>query len=107
MQQDTLAEILGVEKEIRDKLDAEREQASKWLEHARREIEQAHLAAMAGLQESCGQDAEAAKRAAHPQAATVIRQAETSARPIDRFHDDDLRQLIRRHIAVIVPGGGS
>jgi len=36
MEQSTLAEILGVEKEIRVQLGAEREQASRWLEDARR-----------------------------------------------------------------------
>ena len=39
MQQSTLQEILGVEQEIREKLNAEREKASQWLEDARRQIQ--------------------------------------------------------------------
>jgi len=50
MEQSTLAEILGVEKEIRVQLDVEREQASRWLEDARREVEREHEAALTRLQ---------------------------------------------------------
>jgi len=101
MEQSTLAEVLGVEKETRDKLDAEREQAGKWLENARREIEQAHLAELARLRESVAQGEEAARQAARDKAAEIVRQAEIAARQADRFQDDELRQLILRHISVL------
>jgi hypothetical protein len=104
MEQDTLTAILGVEKEIRDKLDAEREQAGKWLEHARCEIEQAHQAALAQLREAAGQGESAAKQAAGDKAAGIVLEATTAAREIDRFQDDDLRRFVRRHIACIAPG---
>ena len=52
MEQDTLTEILGIEKVIRDKLDAERDQATAWREQARSTIEQAHQAELERLREA-------------------------------------------------------
>jgi hypothetical protein len=98
MEQNTLADILGVEREIRDKLDVEREKASKWLENARREIEQSHLAGTGRLRESGEQGDQEAKRAAADKAADIVRQAENAVREIDRHEDDDLRRLLRRHL---------
>lgn len=98
MEQNTLADILGVEREIRDKLDVEREKASKWLENARREIELSHLAETGRLGESGEQGDQEAKRAAADKAADIVRQAENAVREIDRHEDDDLRRLVRRHL---------
>jgi hypothetical protein len=52
MKQDTLTEILGIEQVIRDKLDAERDQATAWREQARSTIEQAHQAELERLREA-------------------------------------------------------
>ena len=105
MEQSTLAEILGVEKEIRVQLDAEREQASRWLENARREIEQAHQAALAQLQADAEHRREAALQAAHDRASAIIRGAEAAASTQALISDDELRPLLRTHLAVLVPGG--
>jgi len=40
MERDTLEEILAVEKEIREKLEGDRDEASRWLAGIRHEIEQ-------------------------------------------------------------------
>jgi hypothetical protein len=104
MEQDTLTEILGVEKVIRDKLDAEREQACAWREQARNAIEQAHQAELARLRDAALQDEAAAKQAATERAAAIVLAAATAAAAIERFQDDDLRPYVRQHIACIAPG---
>ena len=104
MEQSTLAEILGVEQEIRVQLEAEREQASRWLENARREIDQAHEADLARLRADAEQARGGVLKAARDSAAAVIEAAETAAREQALATDDELRRLVRRHIAVIVPG---
>jgi flagellar biosynthesis/type III secretory pathway protein FliH len=103
MEQSTLAEILGVEKEIRAQLDAEREQASRWLENARREIEQAHQADLAHLQAEAQLCRDAGLRAARDRASTIVQAAESAAAEQGLLTDDALRALIRRHIAAILP----
>ena len=104
MEQDTLTEILGIEKVIRDKLDAEREQATAWREQARSTIEQAHQAELERLREAALQHEAAAKQAAGARAAAIVLEATTAAAAIERFQDDDLRPYVRQHIACIAPG---
>ena len=104
MEQDTLTEILGVEKVIRDKLDAERGQANAWREQARSTIEQAHQADLERLREAALQDEAAAKQAAGERAAAIVLEATTAAAAIERFQDDELRPYVRQHIACIAPG---
>jgi hypothetical protein len=103
MEQSTLAEILGVEQEIRAQLDAEREQASRWLENTRREIEQAHQAEVARLQDEARQRRETALRDARDKASALIQAAEAAASVQARGSDDELRPIVRARIAVIVP----
>ena len=104
MEQDTLTEILGVEKVIRDKLDAEREHAYSWREQARSAIEQAHQAELERLRDTALRDEAAAKQAASERAAAIVLAATTAAAAIERFQDDDLRPYVRQHIACIAPG---
>jgi hypothetical protein len=104
MQQSTLQEILGVEEEIREKLSAEREKASQWLEDERRRILAEHTAEMGSLQGSSSQGEAAARQAARKGAAEIVSQAQGVARDSERLGDDALRSLVVRHIACIVPG---
>lgn len=107
MHQSTLQEILGVEEEIREKLNAEREQASQWLEDERRRILAEHTAEMGRLQGSSSQGEAAAREAARKSAAEIVSQAQGAAHVIERHGDDALRSLVVRHIACIVPGTSS
>jgi hypothetical protein len=104
MHQSTLQEILGVEEEIREKLNAEREKASQWLEDERRRIQAEHTAEMGRLQGSSSQGEAAAREAARRNAAEIVSEAQAAAHAIERHGDDALRRLVARHIACIVPG---
>jgi hypothetical protein len=103
MKQGTLAEILDVEKGIRDQLDAERAQASRWLEDERREIERAHEAALAQLRAESQRRRDAALRTARDEAAGVIERARSSAASQTLLSDDELRAVVRRRIGRILP----
>ena len=105
MEQSTLAEILGVEQDIRAQLEAERAQASRWLEDARRALEQAHQAELAQLQSETRRHRELALQAATEAAAAMVRRAEAAARVQADVSDEELRALLRRHLAGIVPEG--
>lgn len=101
MEQDTLAEILEVEKAIRDRLESERGEAGKWLAQARSDIEQAHQSGLANLQDSAAQGVSAASQATRDKAAAIVLAATTAARDMDRFQDEELRAFVRRAIAPI------
>jgi len=104
MERDTLEEILAVEKEIRDKLDGERDEASRWLAGVRHEIEQEKLAEIVRLRDSIAQQDEAAQKAARAKANEIVRRATDAAQRIERVRDDDLARRVRQHVACIVPG---
>lgn len=103
MEQSTLTEILGVEQQIRARLDAEREQASQWLENARREIERSHEAALDRLRADARQRQEAALQAARDRVAAAVREAESAAAAQSLVSDAALRPLVRRHLAELLP----
>jgi vacuolar-type H+-ATPase subunit H len=103
MNQSTLAEILDVEKGIRAELDAEREKAGRWLEDAQREIERAHQDALAGLQAEAGRRRESVLHAAREEAAGIIQRAGQAASRQALLSDDQLRAVLRRRIARILP----
>jgi len=105
MEPSTLQEILGVEKQIRQQLDAERTQASQWLENARREIETAHRAEMEALKREAGQGEGIARQAASEKAALVVQRAEETARAVDNIADEELRRRLRGCLAALVPEG--
>jgi vacuolar-type H+-ATPase subunit H len=104
MQQSTLQEILGVEEEIRERLNAEREKASQWLEDARCQIQAEHSAETERLQGSSSQGEAAAREAAGKSAAEIVSQAQDAALTLEHLDDEALRDLVARHIACIVPG---
>lgn len=103
MEQSTLAEILGVERDIRARLDAEHEQASRWLEDARREIEQAHQSRLAQLQADAKQRRDAALQAARDRASRSVASAGAVAANQAAVEGEQLRVLVRHHLAVLVP----
>ena len=103
MQQSTLAEILGVEQELRAQLDAEREQAGRWLEQQRREIDLAHAARLSQLQAEAGQRRELVLAAARERAAAAATDVEAAAAAQSAAGDGHMRPLVRRHLTAILP----
>jgi hypothetical protein len=103
--EDVLSEVLGVEREIRAKLDAERQAAQQWLERTRGEIEQAKLSELTALKASAAREEEAAKVAAHDKAAAILQQAGTDAERIRRLEDARLIPIVRQHVLRIARGG--
>lgn len=104
MERDTLEEILAVEKEIRDKLEGERGEASRWLAGIRHEVEQATLAETVRLKETVAREGEAAQQAAQEKANEILRRATSAAQRMEHMRDDDLARRVRRHLACIIPG---
>ena len=104
MEQNALMAVLDVEREIKDKLDVEREKAGRWLEQADRDTEQVTQAQMARLAESRAARLEAAKQKATAGAAAIVRQAQAAADRTARLDDQQLQAILWRHIGAIAPG---
>lgn len=103
MEQSTLAEILGVEKDIRARLETERKQADEWLEDARRELEQEHQESVSQIQSAAAVRRAAALQAARDRAAADVKSAVAAAADMAQLGDDVLRPIVRRHLAFLLP----
>lgn len=104
-QQDTLAEILRVEKELRQQLDDERARAAAWLAETYREAEAAHGRELEALEATGATGESASAQAASDEAEQLLQQAESAAGLAGRLRPEDLGPLVRRHLAAILPGG--
>jgi len=107
MEQDTLAQILRVETELREQLDAERSRAAAWLAATRRDLEAAHQRDLEALRAAGGKRRADAEQRTQEQARQVVRQAEQAAGGAGRVPPEALRTAVRRHLAAILPGGAS
>lgn len=103
MEQDTLKEILEVEKQIKETLDTETARAHQWLEQSKREIEEERQAEIAELNATVARGREEAKTTAEEKAAEVVERARSFAIRIEELDDDCLRQVTWGYIADIVP----
>lgn len=101
---DVLSEILAVEREIRAKLEAERQAVRQWLERTGGEIEQAKVSELTALKASAVREEEAAKKAAHDKAAAILQQAGAEAERIPGLEDARLIPIVRQHVALIARG---
>jgi len=99
-----LSEILAVEREIGAKLDAERHAAQQWLARTRSEIEQAKLSELTALKASAEREKEAAKIAAHDNAAAILQQAAADAERIRRLEDSRLILIVRQYVLFVAGG---
>jgi predicted nucleic acid-binding protein len=104
MEQNTLTEVLDVERQIKEQLGVERAKAQRWLEQANRETDAATQAELAQLAQSRAAGAQAAKKAAEVKAAAIVQQAQTAAGRIERLDDQYLQAIVWQHIAEIIPG---
>lgn len=103
MEQGTLAEILGVEREIRAQLDAAREQAGRWLESTRRALDQEHRERLAQIQSAATERRAAGLQAVRDRAAAERERAEAAAVGAAGLDDEVLRPIVRRHLGFLLP----
>jgi len=103
MEQSTLAEILGVEQEIRAQLEAEREAANRWLDEQRQVIERTRAASISQLQAEAKQRREDRLRQARERAAAAVQDAVTAAEAGEVLTDERLVPIVQRHLAAILP----
>jgi len=107
MEQSTLQEILSVEKAIREELDAERQQASQWLENARRDIEQQHLAELESIRRDAARNELEARDFARAGAAEAAARSAQHLEAAGARTDDELRRRVRECLAALVPEAAS
>lgn len=96
--------ILDIEKDIAERLTAERAKAAQWLQQSKLDIEQSAQSENARLQVSTAQAEASARDVAAKHSAEIVQRARTSSSQLELFDPDRLKQLVWKHIAAIVPG---
>lgn len=102
-EKDILSKVIGVEKEIQDRLMLEKEKSLEWLEKVKKEAEEAvsrEEERLKGSFESAkmnlGTDAE-------KKAAEMLKKANAEAERISGISDETLGRILMRRVAFILP----
>ncbi len=106
-EKDILSKVIGVEKEIQERLMAEKEKSVEWLEQVRKESEESVSRERDALRESFESAKVHSRADAEKRAAEIIGKAKEEAERISQIGDETLRRVLLRHISAILPQDGS
>jgi vacuolar-type H+-ATPase subunit H len=102
-EKDILGEVIEVEREIQERLKAEKEKASKWLEEEKRKDKEREEEERKRLDEALRRDISDAEAEARRKADDVLENAEKLAERLGALGDEALGPLVLRHIERILP----
>jgi len=103
MEDDVLARVISVEKEIQTSLEAERGKAGEWLEGVKKEAEEEFVKGEEQTREVFRKSTERSKDEAVARAAKIVKNAEEKASRLLALNDETLREIIRRRLHMIMP----
>lgn len=103
MEKDILSRVIEVEKEIQERLRAEKERSVEWLEKVKREAEEAVASDEERLKESFENAKVCSAAGADRKAAEILRKAAEEEERISAISDETLGRIIMKHLALILP----
>jgi hypothetical protein len=106
MEKDILAGVIGVEAEIKRRLDAEREKAGEWLEKEKKNIEKETVREENRLKQDFRGALETKRKDAEKRALETLNDARSRAEKLENITDEALRGIISKYIIRISPGAG-
>jgi vacuolar-type H+-ATPase subunit H len=104
MEEDILGKVVEVEKEIRHRLETEKEKAEQWLAAAREDAEKEVNRTKEDLKGSLDATIKEARAVSEEKALQIIGDAKLSAEKLKGLESEELRKIILRHISIILPG---
>lgn len=103
MEKDILSKVIGVEKEIHEKVDTENRKSKEWIDATKREIEAEVAREEEILKGSFIKAEENAVADARSEAVKVIENATQRAGRIAEISDETLRSVVMKYITGILP----
>jgi vacuolar-type H+-ATPase subunit H len=103
MEKHILSSVIIVEKEIRERLQAEKKKSREWLEKEKENAEKKMASAERELKKALDAAMKNAKLNAAKQASEIINSANAHVRMLQEMGDETLREIIVRHFAMIIP----
>lgn len=105
MENELIREVVRFEEELNRRVAAEEERSRAWLEEARARLAKEFDQRQQALEEECARSLAAARDEAQREAAATVARAEFRAGALEGIDEALLKELIRQHISVILPGG--
>jgi hypothetical protein len=102
MDEDVLALVISVEREIQARLESERAQARQWLEQVRREAEEDFASEIALFQESSALAEQRTTAEAEERAQRIVTEAVNNADLFLNLDDEVLRRTVMRRLDMIL-----
>lgn len=103
MADQTLEEIVAVEREIQSRLAEERDRAAAWLAAERQEISRSGEARIAAARREFRQQLAAAESEAGQEVNDLLHRAESYAARLHDLTEAELRELVGRHLGRLLP----
>jgi vacuolar-type H+-ATPase subunit H len=101
-----LTDIIAVEKEVRERLDAERGHAAARLEQVRSDLEEKFREEEERLRHALGDALRTARNEAEHLAALLERQAAERSERLARIDDTTLQRIVVEHLSRLIPEAG-
>ncbi len=102
-EKDILSKVIGVEKEIQERLMAEKEKSLEWLEKVKKESEEAVSAEEQRLNGSFEETKRNSMTDAEKAAAEMLKAADVEAERISGISDETLGLIVIKHVRFILP----
>jgi len=102
-EKDILSKVIGVEKEIQDRLMVEKERSLEWLEKVKKEAEEGVSAEEEGVRGSFESAEVASGNDAEKKTTEILKEANAEAERISGISDETLGRILMRHVAFILP----
>jgi hypothetical protein len=103
MKEDLLSEVVKVERELARNLETEEIKAKEMLDNLRRDSELEISEEEKQLQEDLERAITASVIRAEKRASDILEKADATASRLERLSDEVLKEIIRKHIARILP----
>ena len=100
---DPLADVFNAEQTARQRVDAAKASAARWLEDAKADLARTTAATIEQLAAAAAHDEAAARATAAREAEAIVDRARVVAGRLAQIEDSDLEALVWRHLAAILP----
>ena len=104
MDEDVLSTVMEVEREIQEKLEAERRKAREWLERVRADAGRSYAASEERFKKSSEKAVADALADVEARAADLLSRATLEAERLVHLGDETMRKIMARYLPRILPG---
>ena len=104
MEEDVLSAVMEVEREIQERLEAERRKSREWLERVRAEAGRALAGSEERFKKSSEKAVADALSEAESRAADLLSRATREAERLVHLDDDAMRKIMAQYLPRILPG---